>query len=237
MKVTWISRKGGRSINEDAVGMSRKKGIVCVVVADGLGGHNGGETASRLAVDTIIEAFENSPGFSEEHITGYINEAKEKIVARAMNDPELLYMSSTVAMLLLKGRHAIWANVGDSRIYKFCDGSITEVSEDHSLAFFDFVNGEIEYSDIRNSPNQNKLTSAVGVGMDGMNVSEKTRINTATSFVLCTDGWWEYVTEEDMETSLKSSANAEEWLQKMIDVRETAAPSDSDNFTAAVVMI
>lgn len=237
MIVTWISKKGGREVNEDAVGKTRKKGIVCVVVADGLGGHSGGERASTLAVKTILDSFEQTPGFSKEHIEKYINDANEAIVTRAMNDPELLYMSSTVAVLLKKGRRAIWANVGDSRIYKFCDGMITDVSEDHSVAFLNFVKGDIEYGDIRTSTDQNKLTSALGVAMDGINISEVAAVNASTSFLLCTDGWWEYVTEEEAEETLKKSANAEMWLKSMLEIREEKAPQGSDNFTAAVVMV
>ena len=210
---------------------------MCVVVADGLGGHSGGEIASTLAVNTILRAFENEPGFSKEHIEKYINEAKEAVVDRAMNDPELLHMSSTLVVLLLKGRRAIWANVGDSRLYKLCDGMISDVSEDHSLAFLDFVRGTIEYGEIRTSPNQNKLTSAVGVAMDGINVSEISPVNASSNFLLCTDGWWEYVTEEDIEMTYKKSSDAREWLRKMMEIREENAPEDSDNFTAAVVAI
>lgn len=237
MIITWISKEGGRTINEDAVGKSKKRGIVCLVVADGLGGHRGGEIASGLAVNTILSEFEKDPGFSKEHILKYIESAKEKITDRAMNDPELLYMSSTAAVLLIKGRRAIWANVGDSRIYKFCDGLITDVSEDHSLAFIDFVNGVIEYDQIRTSPNQNKLTSAIGVSMDGVNVSDISHINSHTSFLLCTDGWWEHIPDNDMETALSKAKSAEEWLSEMLKIREENAPSDSDNFTAAAVMI
>ncbi len=237
MIVTWVSKKGGRASNEDAVGKARKKGIVCVVVADGLGGHNGGKIASAMAVDEIISAFCQDPVFSREHIEKYILNANEKIVERAKTDPNLLYMSSTVAVLLIKGRNAIWANVGDSRIYRLSEGRIAEVSEDHSVAFLDFVNGDIEYPDIRKSGNQNKLTSALGVAMDGMNISEKIHINASASFVLCTDGWWKYVTEEDMETAFVQSSDTKEWLERMLQIRESKAPEDSDNYTAAVVTV
>ena len=237
MIVTWVSKEGGREYNEDAVGKTRKKGIVCVVVADGLGGHAGGSLASKLAVDTVLDEFTNDPGFSKEHIEKYINVANDAIVSRAMNDPELLYMSSTLVVLLIKGRRAIWANVGDSRMYRLCEGIVAEVSEDHSVAFLDFVNGVTEYSDIRTSPNQNKLTSALGVVMDGMNISEKIHINASTSFLLCTDGFWEYVTEEDMENTFKDSDDGEGWLEKMIAIREAKAPPNSDNYTAAVIVI
>ncbi len=237
MVVTWVTQKGGREINEDYVEKARVKGILCVVVADGLGGHNGGEIASRLAVDTILESFKNEPVFSQEYLEKYINNAKDAIVKTAMNDPELLHMSSTVVVLMIKGRRAIWANVGDSRVYKLSNGEISEITEDHSLAFLDFMRGDIEYGDIRKSPNQNKLTSAIGVAMDGINFAQSSGINASVSFLMCTDGWWEYVTEEEMENTAKNAPNARAWLEEMIKIRDEKAPSGSDNYTAAVIMI
>ena len=73
--------------------------------------------------------------------------------------------------------------------------------------------------------------------MDGMNISEKIHINASTSFVLCTDGFWEYVTEEDMENTFKDSDDGEGGLEKMIEIREAKAPQNSDNYTAAVIVI
>lgn len=235
--VTGVSRKGGRDRNEDAYGEKRVGGILCAVVADGLGGHYGGEIASRLAVDTIIEKFTKDPGFSVEHIKKYIESANDAIVKYAENDPEHVHMSSTIVVLLKKGGRAIWANVGDSRLYCFRNNMISEVTEDHSLAFLDFMRGDIEYADIRRSENQNKLTSALGIGLDEVNISEITQVDSSTSFLLCTDGWWEYVTEEQMEQTLESSKDTRGWLEAMVKIREETAPDNSDNYTAITVMI
>ena len=237
MLVTGVSRKGGRARNEDAYGEARALGILCAVVADGLGGHNGGQIASKLAVDTVINKFVEDPGFSEEYIKKYIEAANSAIVGYAENDPEHVHMSSTIVVLLRKGGKAIWANVGDSRLYCFNHNVISEVTEDHSLAFLDFMSGEIEYDDIRRSENQNKLTSALGVGLDDINVSKITRVAGSTSFLLCTDGWWEYVTEEQMERTLRESRNTRQWLEAMIKIREENAPEGSDNYTAITVML
>ncbi len=235
MVVTSVTKKGGREINEDAIGSKKVKGIVCVVVADGLGGHNGGKIASELVVNTIIDSFERNPGFSKEHLEEYITKAKDNVVGKAMADPALLHMSSTVVVLLIKGRRALWANVGDSRLYRFSNGEICEVTEDNSVAFLDFVRGDIEYNDIRTSPNQNKLTSALGVMMDNINFSEECRIDLSTAFLLCTDGWWEYVTEDEMEEVFSTHSKSRDYLQAMLEIREKKAPDNSDNFTAVIV--
>ena len=231
MIVTWISKAGGRYVNGDAVGKTRKNGIVCVVVADG----SGVGTASEIAVNTVLSEFENRPAFSMERLKEYINTANDKIVERAMTDPELLHISSTITVLLIKGKRAMWANVGDSRLYRFYDGMIVEVSEDHSMAFLDFVNGSIEYGDIRTDNGRNKLTSALGVSMDGINMSSMISLDAQTSFLICTDGLWEYVTEEEMEDTLNKSNDAREWIQSMIEIREDKAGAKSDNYSAVVI--
>ncbi|MGN1116080.1 MAG: PP2C family protein-serine/threonine phosphatase [Candidatus Ornithomonoglobus sp.] len=237
MLVSLVSKKGGRRINEDAAGRTKKKGIVCVVLADGLGGHHGGSIASALAVETVLGAFNEKPVFSAEGVRRYISLANDAIMARADADEEYGHMSSTIAVLLIKGRKAVWGNVGDTRLYRFHHNRIEEVTEDHSLAFINFLCGDIEYDDIRRSPDQNKLTSALGIASGEMNISKVTDIDNYTSFLLCTDGWWEYVSDEDMEDTLKASGTGKEWIRKMLQIRESAAPEGSDNYSAAAVVI
>ena len=237
MLITWVSRKGGRKFNEDAAGKTKAKGIVCVAVADGLGGLYGGGKAAEIAVKTVLESFTKTPEFSSEAMQRYISDANNAIIKTAKTDPELVHMSSTVVVLMIKGKKAIWANVGDSRLYMFREGRISEVTEDHSVAFEEFLKGDIEYADIKNSPNQNMLTSALGNHAGAVNISDIKIIDSQTSFLLCTDGWWEYVSDEEMEDKLKSSKNARAWLEKMLEIREREAKKDSDNYTAAVVMM
>lgn len=237
MLVTGVSKKGGRAVNEDFYSEARAGGIVCVVVADGLGGHKGGNIASKMAINTIIEVFKSSPEFSEEAISKYINAANNSILNWIKTEPDYVYMATTIAVLLVKGRKAVWANVGDTRIYYFEGKRIEEVTEDHSVAFSEFMNGTIEYDGIRTSENQNKLTNALGVSFKGADVHEMINVTSASSFLICTDGWWEYVKEEQMENSLRVSADTREWLKQMLNLHEMEAPTGCDNYTAAAVMI
>ncbi len=240
MLVTGVSRKGGRKVNEDAYGEVRAGGVLCVAVADGLGGHNGGRIASGLAVDTILDVFKKEPDFSRDALIKYIMAANAAISEYAVNNPDYVHMSSTIVLLLVKGNRAIWANVGDSRLYRFKGGAIAEVTEDHSLAFLEFMNGDIEYDDIRASRGQNKLTCALGAAMadeGDVNCSEITRIDGSAAFLLCTDGWWEYVKEEQMEKTAAESKTTRAWIEAMLKIREENAPEGSDNYTAAAVML
>ena len=237
MLITGVSKKGGRPVNEDAYGEVRANGILCAVVADGLGGHYGGEVASKLAVDTIINEFKKAPAFSAEALKGYIKAANTAIGDAAMTDPQNVHMATTVVVLLKKGKRAIWANVGDSRLYRFLSNRLVEVTEDHSLAFHSFVSGNIEYDDIRKSPDQNKLTNALGPALGEINVSDMISINAETSFLLCTDGWWEYITEDQMEDTLRRSPDPRSWIRGMLSILESSESTDRDNYTAVAVMI
>lgn len=237
MRVTWVSRTGGRKINEDAVGKLREKGILCIAVADGLGGHNAGEVASKLAVETVLKSFSESPDFTKDSLVRYITDAHNAIIEKSKTDPDYVHMSSTIVVLLVKGKKALWANVGDSRLYRLEKNRIIEVTEDHSLAFVDFMNGKIEYDQIRTSQNQSRLTNALGSYIADLNVSEITTLSGASGFLLCTDGWWEYVGEDEIEALSESSSDARDWLEKMLAVREENAPQNSDNYTAAAVFM
>lgn len=237
MRVTWVSRTGGRKVNEDAIGKIRDKGILCIAVADGLGGHNAGEVASKLAVETILKSFSDKPEFSKESITSYITDAHSAILEKSKTDPDYLHMSSTIVVLLVKGKKAIWGHVGDSRLYRLEKNRIVEVTEDHSLAFLDFMKGNIEYDQIRESENQSRLTNALGSYIKDLKVSEITALSGSTAFLLCTDGWWEYVRENDIESLSESAQDARGWLEKMLAVREANAPENSDNYTAAAVFM
>lgn len=237
MRVTWVSRTGGRSVNEDAIGKARDKGILCIAVADGLGGHNAGEIASKLAVETILKSFADMPVFSKESIKRYITDAHNAILRKAKTDPDYLHMSSTIVVLLVKGKRALWAHVGDSRLYRLEKNKIAEVTEDHSLAFLDFMNGDIEYDQIRESENQSRLTNALGSYIKDLKISEETLLSSSSAFLLCTDGWWEYVRENDIESLSESSRDARGWLERMLAVREANAPENSDNYTAAAVFM
>lgn len=237
MLVSGVTKKGGRPVNEDAWGEVHAGGTACIVVADGLGGHNGGSLASRTAVDAVIDGFKAAPEFSQDALKTLVTEANKAIMAKAVTDPALVRMSTTIAVLLIKGRSAMWATVGDTRIYLFEDNMISEVTEDHSLAFADFLDGVTEYDDIRRSEKQNLLTNALGAAFGEASVSDIVRLHSNAAFLVCTDGWWEYVTEPQMEGTLKKAKTTHDWLSAMLSIRESAAPEQSDNYTAAAVML
>lgn len=237
MQITWVSRRGGHKINEDAAGKLNIKGITCIVIADGLGGHNGGSMASRLAVEAALNEFAKMPEVSAAAVKSYIDAANDAIVKKAAENKELEDMSSTIAVLVVKKKTAVWGHVGDSRIYRIHLDKIEEVTEDHSVAFEKFKNGEIEYGEIRSSRFQNRLLNALGIGYESADISEVTEVDNFTSFLMCTDGFWEYVNEDDIEHIKKKSKSNRDWFDSMLRLCEHNAPNNCDNYTAAAILI
>lgn len=237
MIVTWVSRRGGRMVNEDYVGKMKKNGILCVSAADGLGGYRGGGIASKTAVEAVLSEFEENPEFSEDAVRKYILKAHEAVEKKADIEEDCENMASTVVVLLIKGKEAVWGNVGDSRLYMLRGGRIAEVTEDDSVAFIKFMSGEIEYDDIRRSSDQNKLTNALGVSVGAIRISGIKSVDDSVSFLLCTDGWWEYVSEDDIEETNAANKSARDWLSAMLEILESKRPDNSDNYSAAVIVM
>jgi len=190
-----------RDHNEDAFLVD--EGLGLFIVADGMGGHAGGGTASRLAVETIQaavlhareaepDAFGAGKGPEDSALPDVLREAVEEACAvifrTAQGDPELTGMGTTVTAALVDGRTAYVAHVGDSRCYLVREGRIYQVSEDHSLVNEQVKAGAISPDEARHSRFKNIITRSVGfeqqVQVDLMGVE----LDAGDALILCCDG-------------------------------------------------
>src|SRR5580658_4406208 len=137
-------------------------------VADGMGGHAGGEVAARLAVDTLSVAFGRQPtgaGLSEA-----VTEANSVVWEHSIENPDLRGMGTTLAAVALVNEddHDLLAlvNVGDSRVYRFHDGELSQITTDHSLAEEMVKSGELPSAEAAVHPHRHILTRALGVSAD-----------------------------------------------------------------------
>ncbi|MGN0108281.1 MAG: PP2C family protein-serine/threonine phosphatase [Hominilimicola sp.] len=236
MRAVSLSNRGGRKNNEDCVGYARAGEIWCFVLCDGLGGQLCGEVASRLVCDTVCDEFEKNPEISRLALCGYLEKAVEAI--GEARDEDKYNMSSTAVALVTNGKQAVWAHMGDSRLYYISGGGILSITDDHSVAFMEFERGMITYDDIRRSPSQNKLLRCIS-DMDNFmpDISDITELTCGDAFLLCSDGFWEYVTEDDIEKAINQSSSPKEWLEKMLDVLHENEIEKNDNYSAIAVMV
>lgn len=223
---------GGRKNNEDAFGASQKGASLLFVVADGLGGHDSGEVASQMAVNEIKGLFDASPNSFDPIVA--IQAANTKILQEQISTG--LKMKTTVVLAYVFGDRVVFAHVGDSRAYAFKDNKIVYQSIDHSAAQMAVSVGEITTTQIREHEDRNILTRALGVSEDIKIDVVSIPCYQVDAMILCSDGFWEYVYEEDMTKTLSTSKNPDVWLYKMREIHCKNIPLNNDNNTAIIIM-
>lgn len=234
-----ITRPGGRKFNEDNTRYGVSGSCGCFLVADGLGGHRGGDLASKTACDSFYEAFDESPGATLEKLKNYLS-----VSASAMDalKEEIGFNSAaktTLVALLVSSGFAVWAHIGDSRLYKFSEGRLVQQTKDHSIPQRLVDVGEITYDQIRRHEDRNRLLKAFD-GSENCQFeysNSRVAINAGDAFLLCTDGFWDYVNEVEMEDSLQEAADPKTWLELMEQILLARAEANHDNYTALAVMI
>jgi serine/threonine protein phosphatase PrpC len=236
IEVAFCSEPGGREYNEDSVRIVNQSGICSVVVADGLGGHGGGLLASSAAADTITESYGKNPQVDESTVRSLFTQANEDVIKLQSSSKK---MKSTGVALFIKEKAAIWAHVGDSRLYYYLDGRLVTQTLDHSVSQMAVFSGEITLEQIRHHEDRNKVLKAFGAGEEiTTEVSTELTLESGFhAFLLCTDGFWEYVLEAEMEIDLAKSVTPDDWIHSMCHRLKQRVPDNHDNYSAAAVFI
>lgn len=242
LEVAILSERGGRSYNEDACGHWHSEQSLYCVLADGAGGHGGGDVASRLVVEHLLQTFATAPGADAPALARIVRETNRALIGARVPNTTRANMHSTVVSLAIDfvGQRAIWAHAGDSRLYWFRDRRIQEQTRDHSLVQTLVDAGMIRPEEVRSHPNRSELRSALGVDDTMLEVDhsgEARRVQAGDVFLLCTDGLWEYVPEEQLTATLSQATTPREWLAALERQVKAAthARTDHDNFSALTV--
>lgn len=238
-----LSKQGDRLYNEDSVLVMPSVVPATFAVADGLGGHGFGNIASAMVVATVKEMVTVSDEMaaltSEEAIAYLFRQAQQRICEKKESGG---YGDMMTTMVLLQiGKEISWGHVGDSRLYYFQNGELVAQTLDHSVPQILVYMGEIEPAEIRHHPDRNRLLRAMGKEWergDECSVNEAITPEAGQSFLLCSDGFWEYIVEEDMVSCLKQSQSAEEWLHSMESiVVKNGKGKNMDNYSAITVKL
>lgn len=196
-----------RENNEDSIVFVRPeapeqlkaKGCLAVV-ADGMGGHKGGEVASHLAVTVVPEAYYAHSGRCRDALGAAVESANGEIYRTAQENPEYAGMGTTCTALAIKGGLAFCAHVGDSRLYLVRNGETYQMTEDHSLVMDMVRQGLLSFEEARHHPSRNVITRSVGTNAS-VEVSaweQSFPVRDGDLFILCTDGLHEYVEDEEL---------------------------------------
>lgn len=236
-----ITNQGSRSVNEDSTGVTEHGDLTCFVLADGLGGHGMGDAASQLAVKAFDEVFSSSSGKPlPELLSDAFLRAQADILQEQQRTGAPSQMKTTAVALAVQNGQAVWGHIGDSRLYAFARNKVKTRTLDHSVPQMLVLSGEIKEKAIRGHPDRNRLLRVLGVAGDPprFELSELHRIDQFQAFLLCSDGFWELITEREMGKLLKRSRSPEEWLGQMRTVVEDRGRgTDMDNYSSIAVIV
>ena len=236
------TNKGGRSYNEDSIGSSYDDTGGIFVVADGLGGHALGEKASAAAVETVVAGWNTSAeDISEEdtaeQLEEKIAEANQSILR--IQKMENAVMKTTVAALAVNGDKAVWANVGDSRVYFLHRNSIHAYTNDHSVAYKKYKAGEITREQIGTDEDQSRLLRSLG--SEDRNEPDiyvaDVPLEPGDAFFLCSDGAWEYLMDEEILIDFLKSETARQWAELMMLRIMERIDGENDNLSLLTVIL
>jgi len=228
-----LSRSGTYPVNEDAAADARVESRTLLAVADGLGGHGGGHVASRLAIDACLERFPRQSSIAGESLEDLVRSAHHAIQAAVPDEAEHS-PRSTLVVLVADRTTAMWAHVGDTRLYFFRDGAVVTRTRDHSVSELLYRAGEIREDEISHHSDRNRLLQALGQQQPPkVAISDPVSLQAGDVFLLCSDGWWENVPEELMTATLREAESPQAWLARMAQSIEAAARTPQDNYTAA----
>lgn len=244
--LSGLCKQGGREYNQDFVASSASGMKACLVACDGLGSYVGSEVASQLCATRIIESYERvlevggQRAFDHEYVRSYIQTAHSFVSDYKEEHPEIRSSCTTVACVVTDGNRTVIAHIGDTRVYVFRGCKLAYQTKDHSLSQVAVDMGQIKLRDIRTHKDQNKLTRVLGneYFTEPDCTVDEVPLRAGDAFILCTDGFWEYVFEEEMEQDLASShGNPEEALKRMEQRLLSRINKYNDNYSAIVAMV
>ena len=214
-----------RDGNEDAILINDP----LYAVADGMGGHRGGEVASNLALQTVEQMFAQRQGT----LTEQVERANRAVFERSQSDRDVSGMGTTLTAALIEGGAVRLAHVGDSRAYLFRGGKLQLLTEDHTLVHRMVVEGEITETEAENHPHRSVLTRALGVEGDVRVDETKVEVREGDRLLLCTDGLTGMLSEDEIESILQHVRDPQEAVDRL--VREANRAGGIDNITAVIV--
>ena len=241
-EIGFKSDKGiKRSNNEDACFVMPKENIY--IVADGVGGNNGGEIASRTAVSHIAEYVRNNPPTDivnqevllQEYLLACLSEINQVIYDLANKYPENAGMATTIVIAVLAEAHAYIMNIGDSRAYIYRNEKIRQITEDHTYINTLVKLGIITPEEARVHPKRNMITKALGGERDIAPDFFGLEIQEGDILLICTDGLHGELTDDTISAILSEGLSMPETCGKLI--TKANRSGGRDNITVVCLKI
>lgn len=225
-----------RTSNEDSFIVNGRNKLF--LVADGMGGHAAGEVASRIASTTLQELLANtgSQGDSAEALRSAAQAANSRIYEAQRQNPEYQGMGSTLTALMVRGSKYYVAHVGDSRAYLLRDGTLDQLTRDHSVVWHLFESGVLRKEDLSKHPQKNLIIRSIGPHPQVEVDIESGEAHERDVFLLCSDGLTDVLTDQAIHRILSDSNKSPQELADVL-VSSANAGGGPDNVTVVVVRL
>ncbi len=227
-----------RSVNEDSCYIS-DSGVAYLVVADGMGGHKGGQIASKTAIDNVKMFLTPSRMKNCKNIRDCILQCVERanlaIYKKAALEEDVAGMGTTIVLFYEKDGTAYVANVGDSRCYLIRDKKIQQITKDHSIVQELYDKGAIERSEMRTHPNKNIITRALGTNFSVKCDLFEFSVQENDGIILCTDGLSNMLEDDEILEVYLNSGDTDTCVKKLIDKANEAGGRDNVTVIAAII--
>lgn len=232
-----LCRSGENTENCDAVKIAEGSQCTMFAVADG----KGVAGASAVILDAIASVIEGQQAITTATLPQCFRQAQAAL--EEFQKATMLPGGCAAAVLLTDGEVALWAHIGDVRIYHLQDNWLYDITPDHSEAYTLYEAGELRYPAIRTDRNRSKVFRLLGSEQDAEpSVSKPTTVKEKDSFLICTDGFWGNIHERKIEKTRKRSKYPQEWLERMEKIikknRETGKYTRVlDDYSAVTIQI
>jgi serine/threonine protein phosphatase PrpC len=202
-------------------------------VADGMGGHQGGEVASKIALETLGRLTLEPSGDTAPSLVDAVRQANRDVLEKAATDPGLHGMGTTLTALVTGGERVLLAHVGDSRAYLMRDGQMDQLTEDHTVVEGLVREGRLTPQEAEIHPQRSILTRALGVDGD-IEVDETTHdVRPGDRILLCSDGLTGMVSEQEIQRIMAELEDPQRAAEALVDAANDAG--GQDNITAVVL--
>lgn len=228
-----------RHENQDTFAVEQGEKLLIAVVCDGMGGAEGGQIASSLAVETFMKEIrallraDMTAGQLRELASFCVAKANTAVYQRALQEPAYQGMGTTLVSAVAGERDAVICNVGDSRAYLIHNGEMTRITHDHSVVQTLVENGDITAEEARTHPNRNLITRALGPDETTLCDAFDVSFAHGDKILLCTDGLVVTATDEEICHIVCADKRTEEKLDDLIALAK--AQGAPDNVTAVLI--
>ncbi len=235
-QIADYSVRGSRDMNQDRIGFAERGNSVLLVLADGLGGHAGGELASELLVQAVIHAYQSIKQSMITQPSAFlalaILHAHRAINAMGKAQTPPIQPRTTCVLCLVQDGYAYWAHVGDSRLYLFRNNSVMQRTKDHTIIERLRQEGVLSDKEMQDHPEKNRLLRCIGGPREpSITLGEETVLMPGDILFLCTDGLWESLPVDDIQQYL-NQMDLEDAVVDMLLAAETKMKGSSDNISA-----